>query len=209
MNDVITSGFKCSACYSPCDGTFELPHKENKEVHLMHEKCQKIWNENQKLNPTCPWCYPPVSVLETPSQELVEYAKRGHIDNVKNLMEDSLKKSTLPISYHVAVFKAAEFGHANIVKYLLSKGNIYNEFCGMAVLKATENGHSEVLETLLYNRNNPWESIPRSYLNKSLEIAKKNLETANSFKKVNTSSTLEQIKWSTVEKTLESVLQKK
>ncbi len=186
--DIIRSGFKCAACYQPCDGSFNIIHKEieysrgNFETHILHDKeCEKLWNAKQIENPTCPWCYPDIVMITQPSQQFVEAAKYGNLEVVKKIMKQSLNypPHELPISYQVAVFKAAAFGQSHIVKYLLSKGNISNDLCGHAVIEATKNKFPSVICELYEGRKEPWENIANIYLEKSSKIVKDSITKAN------------------------------
>lgn len=192
--DIIRSGFKCAACYQSCDGSYNKIHKEieysrgNLESHIFHDvECEKLWKENQIKNPTCPWCYPDNIVMltqpsqQTTSQQFVEAAKYGNLQIVTDIMDKSLNSSdkVLPISYHVAVFKAATFGQSHIVKYLLSEGNISNDWCGHAVIEATKNKFPSVICELYEGRIQPWEIIANVYLEKSSKIARDSITNAN------------------------------
>lgn len=178
--DTIRSGFKCTACYQACDdGSYIKIHEEikdstgNMESHIFHnDKCEKLWNANQISNPTCPWCYPDnIVILKTDSQRFVEAAKYGNLIKVTEIMKKSLAENEFPISYQVAVFKAAAFGQHAIVEYLLSEGNISNDWCGHAVIEATKNKHPLVIKELYEGRIEPWENITNFYLEKSYKIA--------------------------------------
>ena len=151
-------------------GNDAIAHTNEGENHPIHRRCMQIWIDAQKLKaPICLSCSVNVTSIETDSEALVRFSEQGDLEAVKVVK----KNGPFFFSYDLAVYKASENGHHQVVDELLSNSSISNESRGMALEAAAGNGHYEVVENLLLNKRH-CEIVSDSSIQKSLSIAREN-----------------------------------
>ncbi len=149
-------------------GNDAIAHTNEGENHPIHRRCMQIWIDAQKLKaPICLSCSVNVTSIETDSEALVRFSEQGDLEAVKAVK----KNGSFFGSYDLAVYKASENGHHQVVDELLSSGSISNECRGMALEAAAENGHCEVVKRL-FSGTMRYESVPHPSIQKSLIIAR-------------------------------------
>jgi len=166
----ITDG-NCSVCLSAL-GSDAVAHQDGGEQHPIHRKCLEAWMTAQSQRnpiPSCPTCHINLTSIESKKDSFIRMSQEGDLESVIVLLEDrSFFKN-----YDLAVLKASEAGHHQIVEALLKNGTVLDVFRGLALEAAAQNGNFELVEILLENRRQ-YEQVPTKSLEASLKIAREN-----------------------------------
>ena len=96
----------------------------------------------------------PVQAPAEKSIQLVNAAKDGDLDKVKDLIAEGVDVDSKNKGGTTALMMAARFDNLDIVEYLVEKGadvNAKNELGRSALYMAARNGHVDVVEFLLDN----------------------------------------------------------
>lgn len=93
-------------------------------------------------------------MVNTPSREVINAAKRGDLERIKELISIGTFGRETIVDIHAkddsAFRHAARFGHLNVVKYYISETNVNVHAKNDYALQWTiKNGHTKVVERLM------------------------------------------------------------
>jgi len=80
--------------------------------------------------------------------ELLEQAGKGHLDEVKTLIQQGLRVNTTDCSNQTALYRACERGHTAVAEYLLDSGASVN-LRAKPLIAAARYNHYECVKLLL------------------------------------------------------------
>jgi len=168
---------ECPVCYSEL-GNDAVIHSDGGEKHPIHRPCLQLWMKTQEKKgqaASCPLCLVNVTSIEPIMEAFLRAANEGSLEAVRAWMTDE----QCAVYYGFALRGAAKNGHDRVVEVLLSHSKAsMGGNRGWALEEAAEHGHEKVVKLLLSTRENNWEQIPSSSLERAWTLARNNQHEA-------------------------------